>query len=293
MMRNKSVEPIPARAGRDALPGSQSVRRALDLLSMVAGWDRVGGLSLAELASESGLSKPTVHRLLSELVHTGYLEQSEDRRYRLGPEAYTVGSVAERRHGLQQQALASAIRLAQISEDSAFVSVRRGTHSVCLHREEGTWPIRSHVLQAGDRHPLGVGAHGMALLAALPPQTASSVVAANAAELAQRYPDLTPDRLLEQAAVTRRRGIAVNEGMVVAESWGIGIAVLDAHGEPALALSIAAISSRMGPERQSRLALLLKEEAARLGPTLRRSDSSALPHIPTTAAPASLESEKS
>ena len=51
---------------------------------------------------------------------------------------------------------------------------------------------------------------------------------------------------------------------MVAESWAIGIAVSDASGEPTMALSIAAISSRMGPDRQARLAILLKEEATRL-----------------------------
>ncbi|MGW6036517.1 IclR family transcriptional regulator [Gordonia terrae] len=253
------------------------MRRALGLLSLVAAHERRGGLSLTELVSETGLSKPTVHRLLTELVHSGYLEQSEDRRYRLGVESHTIGSAAEGRHGLQQQAMASVIRLAQVSEDAAFISVRRGTHSVCLHREEGTWPIRSHVLQAGDRYPLGVGAHGIALLAALSPQEASAVTAANAAELAANYPTLTPDRILEQADRVRRGGgIALNEGTVVPESWAIGIAVHDAAGNPAMALSIAAISSRLGPDRQARLAILLKEEAARLAPTLRRSDSPAL-----------------
>ena len=271
MMRNDS--PASAAADRQPTTGTQSVRRALNLLSMVAGHERMGGLSLAELASESGLSKPTVHRLLAELVSSCYLEQSEDRKYRLGSEAYIIGSAAERRHGLQQQALASVVRLAQVSEDAAFISVRRGTHSVCLHREEGTWPIRSHVLQAGDRYPLGVGAHGMALLAAMPPQEASAVTAANAAELAENYPNLTPDWILEQAELVRRRGgVAVNEGTVVPESWAIGIAVPDGSGEPAMALSIAAISSRLGPDRQARLAILLKEEAARLAPTLRRSE---------------------
>jgi DNA-binding IclR family transcriptional regulator len=259
------------------IPGTQSVRRALGLLSMIAGHERMGGLSLAELSSESGLSKPTVHRLLGELVRTGYLEQSDNRRYRLGPEAYTVGCAAERRHGLQQQALASVVRLAQVSEDAAFISVRRGTHSVCLHREEGTWPIRSHVLQAGDRYPLGVGAHGLALLAAMPQQEAAAVTAANAAELAETYPNITPDWILQQVDRIRRRGgVAVNEGTVVPDSWAIGIAVPDASGEPAMALSIAAISSRMGPERQARLAILLKEEAARLAPTLRRSETPVL-----------------
>lgn len=274
-MRNDA--PNSAAAERQSATGTQSVRRALNLLSMVAGHERMGGLSLAELASESGLSKPTVHRLLAELVSSCYLEQSEDRRYRLGSEAYIIGSAAERRHGLQQQALASVVRLAQVSEDAAFISVRRGTHSVCLHREEGTWPIRSHVLQAGDRYPLGVGAHGMALLAAMSPQEASAVTAANAAELAENYPNLTPDWILEQAELVRRRGgVAVNEGTVVPESWAIGIAVPDASGEPAMALSIAAISSRLGPDRQARLAILLKEEAARLAPTLRRSETPGL-----------------
>lgn len=274
-MRNNG--PHAAASDQSAPAGTQSVRRALNLLSMVAAYERMGGLSLAELSSESGLRKPTVHRLLAELVNSGYLEQSENRRYRLGSEAYIIGSAAERRHGLQQQALASVVRLAQISEDAAFISVRRGTHSVCLHREEGTWPIRSHVLQAGDRYPLGVGAHGMALLAAMSPQEAAAVTAANAAELAQNYPNLTPDWILEQADRVRRRGgVAVNEGTVVPESWAIGIAVPDASGEPAMALSIAAISSRLGSDRQARLAILLKEEAARLAPALKRSDAPGL-----------------
>ncbi|OPX06389.1 IclR family transcriptional regulator [Gordonia sp. i37] len=257
--------------------GTQSVRRALGLLSLISQYDRSGGLNLVDLVAETGLSKPTAHRLLAELVHSGYLEQGSDRRYRLGSESYIIGSAAEQRHGLQHKALASVVRLAQVSEDSAFISVRRGTHSVCLHREEGSWPIRSHVLQAGDRYPLGVGAHGLALLAALPAKEASAVTAANAAELAANFPTITPDWLLEQADLVRRRGgVAINEGRVVPESWGIGIAVQGASGEPAMALSLAAISSRLGPERQVRLAVLLREEAVRLTQSVRGTES---PHI--------------
>ena len=52
--------------------------------------------------------------------------------------------------------LDALFRLAQASEDTAFLSVWRGWHVVCLHREEGPFPIRSHVLQAGEE--LGLGA---------------------------------------------------------------------------------------------------------------------------------------
>ncbi|MBK1789497.1 helix-turn-helix domain-containing protein, partial [Prauserella cavernicola] len=76
------------RAGDQAGQGSQSVRRALDLLTLIAAGDRRGGLSVAEVTDETALTTPTVHRLLRELLHAGYVEQAPDRRYRLGPEAY-------------------------------------------------------------------------------------------------------------------------------------------------------------------------------------------------------------
>ena len=52
--------------------------------------------------------------------------------------------------------------------DSSFLSVRRDNYAVCLYREEGTYPVRTHALQAGLQHPLGVGAGSLAMLSALP-----------------------------------------------------------------------------------------------------------------------------
>lgn len=251
-------------AGADARQGSQSVRRALDLLSLIAGRDSSGGLSVAEAADEAELAKPTIHRLLTELLHAGYVEQGPDRRYRLGPEAYVIGSAAENRHGLQHQAVEAVVRLAAASEDVAFVSVRRGNHFVCVRREEGRWPIRSHVLQVGDRWPIGLGAVGTAFLAAMDPEERSRVVAANEAEFA-RYPRMDAKTVLGLADTAMLRGgIAVNEGLVVDESWGIGLAVPGRDGRPVLVLSIATISSRMLPKRQEWLSEALRKEVANL-----------------------------
>ncbi|WP_442972585.1 IclR family transcriptional regulator [Rhodococcus sp. JS3073] len=262
-MRNHELDEAGEQGGA-ALRGSQSVRRALDLLSLLASWDRSGGLSLSAMADESGLTRPTVHRLVAELVNAGYVEQGDDKRYRLGTQSHTVGRAAEHRHGLKQQTHESVVRIAKLSEDSAFVSVRSGTHSVCLHREEGAWPVRSHVLQAGDRHPLGIGAAGLALLAAVPRNVAASLIAANEAEIRRRYPQITRAYLLDKYDETRQNGFALNEGMVVQDSWGIAVVVPDAMGEPTLSLSIAAVASRMTPERQPRLVSILREEARRI-----------------------------
>ncbi|TCK25735.1 IclR family transcriptional regulator [Pseudonocardia endophytica] len=253
------------RAGAEARPGSQSVRRALDLLSLVSRWERRGGLSVAAIAEETGLARPTTHRLLAELLHAGYLEQAPDRRYRLGPESYVVGAAAELRYGVQQQSVAAATRLAGASEDVAFVSIRRHHHHVCVHREEGRWPIRSHVLHVGDRLPLGVGAAGLAFLAALAPEVAAAAVAANEHEVVREHPHLTPDVVLGLVAAARERhGVAINRGLVVDDSAGISLVVPARQGDPVVALGIATISSRMQPERERWLETLLKREVEHL-----------------------------
>ncbi len=246
------------------LTGSQSVDRALSLL-MLVGRQAERGISLAETVDESGFNKPTARRLLLALMRAGLVEQDEEtRRYYVGEVAYVLGSFASRRYGLLQLSMESLVRISKKTEDSSFLSVRRDIFSVCLHREEGTFPIRTHALQAGFEHPLGVGAGSLAMLAALPDDEVASVLEHNAAILRERYPKLQPERLLADVALTRANGYALNPGLVYANSWGIGVVVRFADGKPAGAISIAAIDSRMQSPREQELAAILREEAARV-----------------------------
>ena len=244
--------------------GTQSIERALALLLQVGRADRRGA-RLTDLVASSGLAKPTARRALGALVRTGLLEQDEtSRRYHLGPESYVLGTLAARRFGVHAQAIDGLARLAQASGDTAFLSVRRDLHVVCLHREEGPFPIRSHVLQAGDRHPLGIGAGSLAVLAALPDDEIGDAVAANAAIIAERYPAYSPAILREAVARTRKDGYALNPGLLMAGSWGIGVAVRDPRGRPVYSVSLAAIESRLDAARRGELVPLLNAEAARL-----------------------------
>jgi DNA-binding IclR family transcriptional regulator len=246
------------------LTGSQSVDRALKLLSLVAR-QAERGMSLSQIVEASGLNKPTTRRLLLALIRAGLVEQDQvERRYFIGEEAYVLGSLASRRYGLLQLSMESLIRISKKTEDSSFVSIRRDTYSVCLHREEGTFPIRTHALQAGFEHPLGVGAGSLAMLAALPDDEVKVVLEHNAPVLREKYPRLTPEQLRRDVALTRARGYSVNPGLIYPNSWGIGIIVRFADGRLAGALSIAAIDSRMQEPRQIELAEILREEAAKV-----------------------------
>ncbi|HSK38840.1 MAG TPA: IclR family transcriptional regulator [Arenibaculum sp.] len=244
--------------------GAQSVDRALRLLTLI-GRHADPGIALSKVVEESRLNKPTARRLLMALMRAGLVDQDKDsRRYFLGEEAYVLGTLAARRYGIHQLAMGSLVKLAERSEDSAFLSVRRDTYAVCLHREEGSLPIRTHILKAGDRYPLGVGAGSLALLAALPDEEVDAVIEANREIVAERYPPFTPDVMKDCVARTRACGYALNPGLVLPSSWGIGVTVKAPDGNPAGALSIAAIASRLTEERQRELAELLGIEARRL-----------------------------
>ncbi|WP_127091192.1 IclR family transcriptional regulator [Aquabacter cavernae] len=251
-----------------AAGGTRSIERAIALLLLV-GRAGAAGARLSDLVATSSLPKPTVRRVLLALVRSGLLDQDgQTRRYHIGPEAYVLGTLASARFGIHALSLDGLARLARESGDCAFLSVPRDDFAVCIHREEGPFPIRTHVLQAGDRHPLGIGAGSLALLSALPDDEAEAVLARNAALVAADYPAYPPEVLRALVAQTRARGYAVNPGLVVAGSWGVGVAVPGPDGRPVGALSIAAIESRLTEDRQRLVAPLLMREADRLAAAL-------------------------
>jgi len=244
-----------------AMPGAQSVDRALALLSLI-GRRSAPGVSLAAIVAESGLNKATARRLLLALMRARLVEQAgEGRTYHLGEEAYLLGLLAQGRHGLLSQAMDSLQRLARDTGDAAFVSVRRGLYSVCLHREDGAHPIRTYALMPGAHHPLGVGAGSLAMLAALPGDEAEAVLTANRTELETHYPRLQPDTLRTLLAQTRENGVALNPGLIFEDSWGLGVALHGPGGQLVGALSLAAVESRMREPRRSELVRKLQLEA--------------------------------
>lgn len=245
---------------RADVSGSQSVDRALRLLSLI-GREPAGGLPLSEIVTESRLNKPTARRLLLALMRAGLVEQEpQTRHYCLGEEAFVLGVLAARRHGLLELSLASLKRLSAATLDTSFLTIRRDAYAICLHREEGTFQVRTHALQAGDQHPLGVGAGSLALLAALPDDDVDRIMAANEAALLRGYPGFAPALIRSDLALARQRGFALNPGRLVASSWGLGAAFRYPDGRVAGAFSIAAIDSRMQPDRQAEVAQHLAEE---------------------------------
>lgn len=240
---------------------------AIDVVGRVSGLLRAlsahepAGASTTVIAREAGLARPTAHRLLSSMRSEGFTDRDDaSGNWHLGPEIYLLGLVASGRHDATETARSAVRRLAHETGESAFFSARRGDETVCLLREDGSFPIRSHVLYEGIRLPLGVASAGLAVLSFLDRREQSQYL--RDTDLTTVYGDAHHrDRLSEQIERTRRNGYAVNPGLIVPGSWGIAAAVFDRQGSPRWALSITGIEARLAPPRQRQLGKLLLGEA--------------------------------
>jgi DNA-binding IclR family transcriptional regulator len=235
---------------------------------------RTAGINLAQLVRDTELNKPTAHRLVLALIAEGLVEQDPvSLRYFVGRECYVLGGIANERFGLGRETADAVARLARTSGDSAFFSIRSDVFAVCVLREDGDFPLKTHVLQPGTRHPLGVGAGSLAMLAAMDDEEVERCLQENAALLKKSYPNFSPSLLWREVALTRERGFSVNEGLVVSGSWGVAAAVHSPTGEVVGALTIAAVESRLPRERQQVLGKQLLDEARRVEMQLARAAS--------------------
>jgi DNA-binding IclR family transcriptional regulator len=240
------------------LSGTQSIERALILMREIAAHNRTG-TRLLDLASRTGLQRPTVHRMLKCLTLENMVQQDpESHRYFLGPMVFELGLTAAPRFNLREICHPAMSRIADATGDTVFLTQRSGLDAVCVDRHEGTFPIKTFTLEIGMRRPLGVGTGSLAILSALPDEEVRDIVNANAPRLPEY--GLTPTSLLAQVKKAQKLGYAVREMPTLAGVRSIGHVLHNQGGIAFAALSVSAISSRMSEKRVAELATMLKNE---------------------------------
>lgn len=248
---------------------SDVVGRVAVLLRAVAA-NEPDGATTSSLASSAGVARATAHRLLTSLADRGMTERLRSNgRWVLGPELYLWGTAARRRYDLTALALPVVRRLAVETEESAFFSIRRGDETVCMVREDGSFPLRSHVLYEGVRFPLGVASAGLAILAFLPDPEIDDFF--RRCRIQTFGPTHSEAAVRERLAETKQRGWAINPGLIVEGSWGMGASVFDASGAPVGALSLTGVEHRFAESRRPELGRRLLQAAHELTSRMRQS----------------------
>ena len=252
-----------------SMAGAQLVNRVGAVLREI-GSSAAQGATTSEVASATGLARSTAQRVLAALAVEGLVDRDPVRgRWYLGPEMFLLGAVAAERYDVASDARDVLRSLAEQTGESSFFTARRQDETVCIASEEGSFPLRSHVLHDGIRFPLGVASAGIAILAHLPLAQAEEYAHRRGPELAEAYGSAHGTApLLRRIAATRRLGYAVNPGLIVPGSWGVGAAVFDRSGAPAWALSLTGVETRFSGKPTAQLGALLLDAAHALSQRL-------------------------
>lgn len=222
--------------------------RGAALLRLLATAGRRGA-ALSTLAQATGLAASTTHRLLGQLVAQRLAMQlDESRRYAIGPMAYELGLAAAQQFDIRGLCRPALEQLALEAGETAYLVLRSGDEAVCIDLAEGPSPVRVSTLQIGSRRPLGVGAGGLAVLAALPDDEAARILArvADRVALEWQFPAAALRRSVHD---TRRRGQALIRNRITPGVTALGQAFHDSLGQVLGGVSVAGANARMTEPR--------------------------------------------
>ena len=238
--------------------GVQTIERAFHLLEVLAAGG--GEMSISQLADESGLPMPTIHRLLRTLVAQGYVRQQPSRRYALGPRLIWLGESAERL--LAAWALPHLEKLVAELDETVNVAMLDGDRAVYVAQVPGTRPMRTFT-EVGRRVHLHSTGVGKALLAALPDEQMIDLVGRIPLPANTEHTIVDRDVLLADLRAARVDGFSVDDGE---QDIGVRcVAVAMPADTVRAAISVSAPSVRLTDDMRERAARLLRRSADELG----------------------------
>jgi len=251
--------------GSDRLLQFGAMGKAFSILETLTGNSQP--LSMAELARETGMTKPTAHRIISVLAELGFVERDHGKR------GYVEGS------RLIQFALdtlkATAPRnirhtiLRSLSEDTGETcnfGILAGGEVIYLDRVEADRPLGLR-FEPGSFVPAHCSAIGKLMLSLEPPERREGLLKAMPLT---RYTEQTVTSipaLLDELEKTAAEEIGIDNEESIQGVVCVAVPVRASDGGTVGGLALSAPEARVSMEQARALVPQLKKAAAKLGKT--------------------------
>jgi DNA-binding IclR family transcriptional regulator len=194
-------------------------------------------LTLAELAEEGRMPKPTVYRILRSLRDLGYVEQAD----RGGVYELSARLASLREYGrdeaVRDKALPLMKELHTAFDETVNLGLLEGIYIRYAHVIETTQALR-WIVKPGARDMFHTTALGRAIVAHLPGEQQSRLVTKACAVVPARKRLAARVLLEKELAATRARGYALEEEETVAGVACVATPLV-ALGEPLAAISVS------------------------------------------------------
>jgi IclR family acetate operon transcriptional repressor len=251
----------------------RAVDRSLALLGCFT--QETPGLTLAELAGRTGLSKSTALRLLFTLQSQRFVERDpETGEYRLGIVCVELGMAALDQMDLRKVALSRLTLLRDETQETVSLTVVEDGEVVYVDVFESSQPVKI-AARPGRRLPIHCTATGQVFLAFM---FDDEIERALSEDLKQYTPATIcdPARLREELRLIRDRGFSVSEQQFEPGIAAVAAPIWNRHGAVAAAVGLAGPAYRIPHERALELGEAVLRTAdsisRQLGATLARNN---------------------
>ena len=235
----------------------QSVARALRLVEIVAGGPPAG-ISLSELARTLGASKSSTLALARTLVAFGYLRDAyPGPGYTLGTGLIRLGDIVGRQLPLGDLCRPLIEGLSRATEMTSRVAISDQGYPVFVVREDGPGSVRFHT-PLGQRELPYASAAGKAILAAMDEEGIRRMCAETGLVPRTAHTITDIDTLLDNLAVARRLGFAVDDEEDAEGIICVGAAFFGHDGSCAGAVSVTGIKGDLPAWRVDELGRLVR-----------------------------------
>ncbi len=243
--------------------------RALDILLMFD--DERLVITAQDVAAQLSVARSTAYRYLQSLTGSGFIEEADGTGYRLGPRVVELARLARRGLGLSEVARPVMRRLAQSVGEAVLLTRLGGSAVICLEREDTTSRAVRVTYERGEVMPINAGASALILLAWLSDQQVDRILTGTTLEPFTAQTITTKRALITRLRETRRQGYAVSRGELDTDVVGIAAPIRNADGDVVAAVSVAALSARVGEERVPEVAAAVRSAAEEISAALSAS----------------------
>jgi IclR family acetate operon transcriptional repressor len=241
----------------------EPVHKAIEVLKWMADHPD-GHWGLRQIARDTGITPPTVHRILQLFEARNLVSRDTDGNYTGGLELHHVG-----------RGLASAVSFVTIARplmaalaEECHETVLLGSYDYRLRQMrfidmiEATYPLR-YVVELQQPMPIHAGATGLAILAFLDVEERQSIYR----DGLPRLTDMTLSdvgRIEEEIALIRDRGFVCTHGQRIDGAVGLASPVFDAVGKVIGDVCVTIPAPRFAEEQQRYFERIIRRTAAEL-----------------------------
>lgn len=273
--QNKPITQPVVAPNVTASDNDKPTMRQFALLEALAKMDRFA--TLQTLVEETGLPKPTVHRMLQQLEMAGMVQRDGDgRQYTTGLRLRQLAETVllnNTVHGARHLVLR---RLVEEVGETCNLTAFNGSEVVYLDRVETPAPLRFY-LQAGSVVPAHCSATGKLFLAQMTPSQRRRLLGQVSLERFTPKTITDMDAIEAEIAIVKRDGVGYDREEYLPGLICVAVLVPSTNRASNLGLAIQAPSMRLTPQRveaaipalqRAASALQAIEEQAASGPDL-------------------------